>query len=41
MILSTLIARPVGAAIGIGLVATGIPVYFFRIKFDQRLRDQP
>ena len=32
VILSTLIARPAGAAIGIGLVATGIPVYFFCIK---------
>ena len=31
VILSTLIARPAGAAIGIGLVATGIPVYFFCI----------
>jgi basic amino acid/polyamine antiporter, APA family len=26
---STLIARPVGSAIGLGLVAIGIPVYFF------------
>jgi APA family basic amino acid/polyamine antiporter len=34
VILSTLIARPAGAAIGIALVATGIPVYFFLIKFQ-------
>lgn len=27
--ISTLIARPVGSAIGLGLVAIGIPVYFF------------
>ncbi len=32
---STLIARPAGAAIGIALVATGIPVYFFVTKADQ------
>jgi APA family basic amino acid/polyamine antiporter len=38
VILSTLIARPAGAAIGIGLVATGIPVYFYGIKADRRLR---
>jgi APA family basic amino acid/polyamine antiporter len=30
--LSTLIARPGGAAIGIALVATGIPVYSFGVK---------
>jgi APA family basic amino acid/polyamine antiporter len=35
VILSTSIARPMGAAVGIGLVATGIPVYFFCIKFDR------
>jgi APA family basic amino acid/polyamine antiporter len=35
VILSTLIARPMGAAVGIGLVATGIPGYFFCIKFDR------
>lgn len=32
VILGTLIARPTGAALGIGLVASGIPVYFFCIK---------
>ena len=30
--LSTVIARPGGALIGIGLVAGGIPVYFFSVK---------
>jgi len=39
VILGTLIARPMGAAIGLGLVATGIPVHFFFIKFDRPLRD--
>lgn len=39
VILGTLTTRPAGAAIGIGLVATGIPVYFFGVKVDQRLRD--
>ncbi len=29
LIISTMIARPIGALIGIGLVASGIPVYFF------------
>ncbi len=32
VILGTLIARPLGAAIGLGLVASGIPVYFLCIK---------
>jgi len=32
VILGTLIARPIGALIGIGLVATGIPVYLFCVK---------
>jgi basic amino acid/polyamine antiporter, APA family len=34
VILGTLIARPIGALIGIGLVATGIPVYLFCIKIQ-------
>jgi APA family basic amino acid/polyamine antiporter len=37
VILSTLIVRPAGAAIGIALVATGIPVYFFLIKFQSAI----
>ena len=32
LILSTLIERPTGACIGIGLVASGVPVYFLCIK---------
>jgi APA family basic amino acid/polyamine antiporter len=38
LILSTLIERPRGASIGIGLVASGIPVYFFCSKVDRGLR---
>jgi APA family basic amino acid/polyamine antiporter len=34
VILGTLIARPIGALIGIGLVATGIPVYLFCVKIQ-------
>jgi APA family basic amino acid/polyamine antiporter len=34
VILGTLIARLIGALIGIGLVATGIPVYLFCIKIQ-------
>jgi basic amino acid/polyamine antiporter, APA family len=37
LIISTVIARPMGAAIGLTLVATGIPVYFLAIKVDRRL----
>lgn len=32
LILSTLIERPTGACIGIGLVASGVPIYFLCIK---------
>lgn len=32
LVLSTFIERPGGALIGIGLVASGVPVYFFYIK---------
>jgi APA family basic amino acid/polyamine antiporter len=32
LIVSTLLARPIGASIGIGLVASGIPVYLFCIR---------
>jgi APA family basic amino acid/polyamine antiporter len=34
VILGTLIARPIGALIGIGLVGTGIPVYLFCIRMQ-------
>lgn len=35
LIINTIIARPLGAAIGLGLVATGVPVYFFAMKLDR------
>jgi APA family basic amino acid/polyamine antiporter len=34
VVLGTLIARPLGALIGIGLVGSGIPVYLFCIKIQ-------
>jgi APA family basic amino acid/polyamine antiporter len=34
VILGTLIARPIGASIGLGLVAAGIPVYFLCVKIQ-------
>ncbi|MFZ0213596.1 MAG: amino acid permease [Candidatus Acidiferrales bacterium] len=39
LVVSTVIERPVGALIGIGLVASGIPVYFFIVK-PSRNQDQ-
>jgi APA family basic amino acid/polyamine antiporter len=38
LILTTLIERPRGASIGIGLIASGIPVYFFCSKTASTLR---
>jgi APA family basic amino acid/polyamine antiporter len=32
LVLSTVVEQPEGAFIGIGLVASGIPIYFFFIK---------
>jgi basic amino acid/polyamine antiporter, APA family len=32
LVLNTIFQRPVGALIGIGLVASGLPVYFFLVK---------
>jgi basic amino acid/polyamine antiporter, APA family len=40
VILGTLIARPIGALIGIGLVATGIPVYLFCIKIQSAIASE-
>jgi APA family basic amino acid/polyamine antiporter len=38
LILTTMIERPRGASIGIGLIASGIPVYFFCSKTASTLR---
>jgi APA family basic amino acid/polyamine antiporter len=32
LVLSTVVARPVDALLGMGLVASGLPVYFFFVK---------
>jgi len=32
LVLSTVVEQPEGAFIGIGLVASGIPIYFFFVK---------
>jgi APA family basic amino acid/polyamine antiporter len=41
LIISTVMARPMGAAIGLVLVATGIPVYFFAIKAGRQMVRRP
>jgi len=40
VILSTLIERPIRASLGLGLVATGVPVYFFCNKFRTTTADE-